>query len=68
MLEEAAHELMAGKPGPPPTVGGAMLLPDSFAFRVKALDPAVGDGGAKHIAGKVAQHGLRPVAPRVQWT
>jgi len=63
VLQEAAHELGTGKPRLPPSVRGAMLVAEADSIRVQAHDPVVGDGGAEHVTGEIAQHRLRALTP-----
>ena len=44
VLEEAAHELLAGDAADPPPVGFTMLVADGDGLIVEADDTGVGDG------------------------
>src|SRR5579863_10683259 len=63
VLEEAAHELLAGDAADPPAVGFAMLVADSDRLIVEADDSGVGDRDAEDVAGEVVEHGLLALAP-----
>jgi hypothetical protein len=62
VLEEAAHELLAGDAAHPPSVGLALLVADDDGLIVEADDAGVGDGDAEDVAGEVAEHGLLGLA------
>ncbi|MFZ0602611.1 MAG: hypothetical protein WAN05_14880 [Roseiarcus sp.] len=47
VLEEAAHELLAGDAADPPAVGFAMLVADGDRLIVEADDSGVGDRDAE---------------------
>ena len=68
VLEEAAHELLAGDAAHPPAVGFAMLVADGDSLVVEADDASVGDRDAEDVAGKIIEHGLLAFAQGVQWT
>src|ERR1700722_9686778 len=63
MLEEAAHELLAGDAAGPPPVGFAMLVADGDGLIVEADNAGVGDRDAEDVAGEVIEHGLFALAP-----
>ena len=63
VLEEAAHELLAGDTAHPPAVGFAMLVADGDRLIVEGDDAGVGDGDAEDIAGEIIEHGLFALAP-----
>ena len=63
MLEEAAHELLAGDAAGPPSVGFAMLVADGDGLVVEPDDTGVGDRDAEDVAGEVIEHGLLALAP-----
>src|ERR1700691_1577884 len=63
VLEEAAHELLAGDTAHPPAVGFAMLVADGDRLIVEGDDAGIGDGDAEDIAGEIIEHGLLALAP-----
>jgi hypothetical protein len=63
VLQEAAHELMAGDAAGPPSVRFTMLVTNDDALVVKADDARVGDGDTEDIAREVFQHGLLALSP-----
>ena len=63
VLEEAAHELLAGDAAHPPAVGFAMLVADGDSLVVEADDASIGDRDAEDVAGEIIEHGLLAFAP-----
>ena len=63
VLEEAAHELLAGDAAHPPAVGFAMRVADGDSLVVEADDASVGDRDAEDVAGEIIEHGLLAFAP-----
>src|SRR6516162_18228 len=60
MLQEAAHELVAGQAGGPPLYRLAILVAYGDGLVVETDNAAIGDGNAEHVAGEIAEHG--PIA------
>lgn len=63
VLQEPAHELMAGDAAGPPSVRLPMLVADRDGLVVDADDAGVGDGNPEHIAGEVVERGLLAASP-----
>jgi hypothetical protein len=63
MLQEPAHELVAGDAAGPPSIGFAVLVADGHGLVVEADDTGVGNGDAEHVAGEVVEHGLLAFPP-----
>ena len=63
VLQEAAHELMAGDTAGPPSVRFTVLVTNDNALVVKADDTCIGDGDTEDIAREVFKHGLLALSP-----
>jgi len=63
VLQETAHELVAGQAGGPPLHRLMIFVADGDAFVVETDNAVVGDGDAEHVAGEIAEHGLIAFAP-----
>jgi hypothetical protein len=65
VLAEAAQELgpRQGARAPAPRAGLAVLAAEGDGVRIHRGDPAVGAGGAEHVAGEVVEDGLFAGAP-----
>ena len=63
VLQEAAHELMAGDAAGQPPVRFTMLVTNDDALVVKVDDACVGDGNTEDIAREVFKYGLLALSP-----
>ena len=63
VLEEAAHELMAGDAGGPPSVRFAVLVTNDDSLVVEADDTRIGDGTRKTIAREIFDTACSPFSP-----
>jgi hypothetical protein len=63
MLQEAAHELMAGDAVGPPSVRFTVLVTNDNALVVESGDTRIGDGDPEDIAREVFKYGLLALSP-----
>jgi hypothetical protein len=63
VLQEAAHELMAGDAAGPPSVGFTVLVTNDYALVVEPGDTRIGDGDTEDIAREVFKYGLLALSP-----
>ena len=63
VLQESAHELLAGESAGPPAPLLAVLVAEADGLSVHGQDAAVGDGDTEGVAGQVVEDGPFAVSP-----